>query len=85
MEPRGAVTIRFPSRLLATARELKAKQESLNDLVVEAVAREVPRRQGLWAVSEIANLRKVIERQTGLQQDSTTMIRGLREGAGRRE
>jgi hypothetical protein len=84
MESREALTIRFPPKLLARAREVKSDGESLNELVVSAVEREVERRRGLRAYEEIRRVRAEIEARTGLQPDSTPLIRSLREGnAGR--
>lgn len=40
-----AVTIRFPSELMRQAKRLKSGKESFNELVVEAVEREVRRRK----------------------------------------
>ncbi|MEH2236951.1 YlcI/YnfO family protein [Nostoc sp.] len=38
---REALTIRFPADLLVKAKKIKEGNESLNDLVVEALEREV--------------------------------------------
>ncbi|MEH2388163.1 MAG: YlcI/YnfO family protein [Nostoc sp.] len=43
---REALTIRFPADLLVKAKKIKEGSESLNDLVVEALEREVSRRRG---------------------------------------
>lgn len=84
MEAREALTIRFPAELLSKARQVKAERESFNDLVVEAVEREVRRRQGLQAYDEILRVREAVKTSTGLQADSTPLIRSLREGTARR-
>ncbi|MDP9371981.1 MAG: hypothetical protein M3Q65_05925 [Chloroflexota bacterium] len=84
VNPREALTVRFPARLLTRARELKSDRESLNDFVIEAVDREVRRRQGLQAYGEILRIRDAVRAQAGLQADSAPVIRSLREGGGRR-
>ncbi|MGH2351568.1 MAG: YlcI/YnfO family protein [Chloroflexota bacterium] len=84
-EQREALTIRFPPRLLSTARELKADRESLNDLVVEAVEREVRRRRAMQAYEAIMSIREQVETQRGLHPSSATLIRALRDGDGRGE
>jgi hypothetical protein len=81
METREALTIRFPTQLLSSARAVKAEQESFNDLVVNAVEREVCRRQGLQAYDDILRVRGTVRTRTGLQPDSSGMIRSLRDGA----
>jgi hypothetical protein len=85
MAAREALTVRFPPEVLAKAREIKSDRESLNDFVVEAVDREVRRRQGFEAFAEILRIREEIETETGVQPDSRPMIRELREGIGRRD
>jgi hypothetical protein len=84
MERREAVTIRFPTTLLTKVRDLRAEQESFNDIVVEAVDREVRRRQGLQAFAAIRRIREQVKSRTGPQPDSVPLIRDLRAGAGRR-
>ncbi|MFH7025906.1 MAG: YlcI/YnfO family protein [Heteroscytonema crispum UTEX LB 1556] len=82
---REAVTIRFPADLLAKARKLKQGSESLNDLVIEALKREVRRRRG-WAVHQrIIARSETVKAKTGIQPASTDLIRSLREGEGRRD
>ncbi|MBI2911461.1 MAG: hypothetical protein HYY05_04905 [Chloroflexi bacterium] len=82
---RDAVTIRLPNDLLCRAKEAKNEGESLNDLVVSALEREVRRRQGLQVLEEIRRLRDEIEAKHGLHPSSVPLIRALREGVGRRE
>jgi hypothetical protein len=84
VETRDSFTVRFPRELLDQARSVKDGRESLNDLVIEAVAHEVRRRQGLSAYEEIVRIRAEIEAQTGLQEDSTRLISLLRGGEERR-
>jgi hypothetical protein len=76
---RQPLTIRFPAGLLDRARGVRAEQESLNDLVVAAVEREVRHREGLRAYEAILRVREAVEAGTGLQPDSTSLIRTLRE------
>ena len=47
MEQRDAQTIRFSAGVLQRAREVKEEGESINQFVVEAVEKEVARREGL--------------------------------------
>lgn len=84
MEDREAVTIRIPVGLLERARRAKLERESLNELVVGAIEREVRRRQALGAHEEIVRIRGQIKARTGNQPDATPLIRELREGRGRR-
>jgi len=83
MERREAVTIRLPNGLLARAREARNQGESLNELVVEAVDREVRRRQGLRAYEAILRIREQVRARTGDQPDSVPLIRSLRAGEDR--
>ncbi len=85
MEQRDVLTVRFPKDVLARAKALKEEKESLNDLVVNAVDRELRRRQGFRAHQEIVRIAKRIREEHGLLPDSVPMIRALREGEGRRE
>ncbi|MBK1987693.1 hypothetical protein A0J48_009115 [Sphaerospermopsis aphanizomenoides BCCUSP55] len=82
---REALTIRFPSELLAKARKIKESSESLNDLIVEALEREVRRRRGWAAHQRIIARSEAIRARTGTQATSTDIIRSLREGEGRRD
>jgi hypothetical protein len=80
-----AVTIRFPSDLLQKAKQLKESGESFNELVIEALEREVKRRKGIATHHRILARRQEIKAKTGVQPNSTALIRSLREGKGRRE
>jgi hypothetical protein len=82
---REAVTIRFPAKLVRQAKQLKDSGESFNELVVEAVEREVRRRRAMAAHESIVARRAEIKAKTGVQPDITALIRSLREGSGRRE
>jgi hypothetical protein len=84
-EKRAALTIRIPEDMLALAKELKEDRESLNDLVIDAIDREVRRRQTSKIMAEVAELRERIFQRFGAHPDSTPMIRELREGVGRRD
>ncbi|MBW4564446.1 MAG: hypothetical protein KME32_25575 [Mojavia pulchra JT2-VF2] len=81
---REALTIRFPPDLLAKARKLKESSESFNDLVVEALEREVRRRRGWAAHQRILARSETIKTKTGIQPASTELIRSFRENEGRR-
>ena len=82
---REAITIRFPTELLAKARSLKENNESLNDLMVDVLQREVRRRRGWNAHQRIVARSEAVQAKTGIQQASTNVIRSLREGEGRRD
>ena len=58
MDRRDALTVRAPVELLAKARAAKSERESLNDVIVQALDREVRRREGLRAVQDIIALRE---------------------------
>jgi hypothetical protein len=82
---REPVSIRFPSDLLAEARETKDQKESLNDFVVSAVGREVRRRRALRALDRIVEIRERVAQRTGLHPDPVPLVRRLREGTERRD
>jgi hypothetical protein len=82
---REAVTIRFPADLLVKAKKLKFVSESLNDLVVEALAREVRRRRGWAAHQRIIARSETVKAKTGIQPTSGDLIRSFREGENRRD
>jgi hypothetical protein len=77
---REAVTIRFPIPLLNKAKNLKDGSESFNELVVEAVEREVKRRQTIVTHQSIVARRAKIKARTGVQPDVNVFIHSLREG-----
>ncbi len=60
-----SVTIRFPSELMRQAKRLKSGKESFNELVVEAVEREVRRRKALEAHETIQRLRGTGQTENG--------------------
>ncbi|MBW4684490.1 MAG: hypothetical protein KME40_05185 [Komarekiella atlantica HA4396-MV6] len=80
-----AITIQFPSDLLAKARKLKEGSESFNDLVVKAVEREMRRRRGWATHHRIIACSETIKAKTGIQSASTELIRSLREGQERHD
>ncbi|WP_334996879.1 YlcI/YnfO family protein [Nostoc sp.] len=82
---REALTIRFPADLLVKAKKIKEGNESLNDLVVEALEREVSRRRGWSAHQRIIDRSETVKAKTGIQPASTDLIRSLREDEGRRD
>lgn len=83
MGDREALTVRFPLDLLARARSLKTTGESLNDLVIAAVEREVRRRQGLDAFADILRIREEVRRKSEPQASSADYVRVLRAGDNR--
>jgi hypothetical protein len=84
MTKRRALTVRLPEDLLSDARAAVAEPESLNDLIVAAVAREVRRRRAEAALARIQAVRERVEARTGLHPDPVPLIRALREGEERR-
>ncbi|MGG6240050.1 YlcI/YnfO family protein [Nodosilinea sp. AN01ver1] len=81
---RQAVTVRLPTDLLEQIKRFQENRESFNELVIEAVTREVQRRQALAAHQRIVARSAEVESQTGVQPSSVELIRQLREGEGRR-
>ena len=58
---REAVKIRFPAYLVRKAKQLKEGGQSFNELVVEALSREVKRRQAIAAHQSIVARRAEIK------------------------
>jgi hypothetical protein len=82
---REAVTIRIPADLLEQAKQFREGGESFNEMVVEAIAREVRRRRSLAAHQRIVARSAEVEAKTGIQPSSVDLIRQLRAGEGRRD
>lgn len=82
---REAVTIRIPTDLLEQARQFREGGESFNEMVVDAIAREVKRRRSLAAHQRIVARSAQVEAKTGIQQSSVELIRQLRTNEGRRD
>ncbi len=82
---REAVTIRIPADLLEQARQFREGSESFNEMVVEAIAREVRRRRSLAAHQRIVARSAEVEAKTGIQPNSVDLIRQLRADEGRRD
>jgi hypothetical protein len=82
---REAVTIRIPADLLEQARQFREGSESFNEMVVEAIAREVRRRRSLAAHQRIVARSAEVEAKTGIQPSSVDLIRQLRADEGRRD
>jgi len=61
---REAVTIRIPADLLEQARQFREGSESFNEMVVEAIAREVRRRRSLAAHQRIVARSAEVEAKT---------------------
>jgi len=80
---REQFTIRVPKGLLDRVREeAEAYGESMNDLVVTAVEKEVKVRQQMRLLEQIEKERRRMS-QRGLQPDSVPEIRAIRIGAER--
>jgi hypothetical protein len=82
---REAVTIRIPVDLLEQAKQFREGSESFNEMVVEAIAREVRRRRSLVAHKRIVARSAEVETKTGIQSSSVSLIRQLRAGEERRD
>jgi predicted transcriptional regulator len=82
---REAMTIRFPAELLQKLRALKQEHESLNDLVVQALEKEIKWRTAWSAHAQIEAIREQVRQRTGTHPDPTPLIRQLRVGEGRRD
>ena len=82
---REAVTIRIPADLLEQAKQFREGGESFNEMVVEAIAREVRRRRSLAAHQRIVARSAEVEAKTGIQSSSVDLIRQLRADEGRRD
>jgi len=82
---RDQFTFRAPKELLDRVREEAAAYgDSMNDLVVAAVQKEVSMRRQLRLLEQIVSERKAMQKR-GVQPDSTPLVRESRQGAGRRE
>ncbi|PSF30034.1 hypothetical protein C7H19_24085 [Aphanothece hegewaldii CCALA 016] len=75
-----AVTIRFPLELVKKAKQLKEGKESFNELVVEALEREIKRRKANEAHETILQVRQQVKQRTGVHPDPLPLIRQLRFG-----
>ncbi|MCC5634860.1 hypothetical protein LC593_03155 [Nostoc sp. CHAB 5844] len=82
---REALTIRFPAKLLQKIRALKREDESLNDVVVQALEKEMKWRSAWAAHEQIQIIRERVKQRTGVHPDAVPLIRQLREGEGRRD
>ena len=82
---RKALTIRFPVELLQKVRSLKRDDESLNDLIVQALEKEIKWRSAWAAHEQIQTVREQVKQRTGIHPNPAPLIRQLREGKGRRD
>lgn len=81
---RDQFTVRAPKELLDKVREeAEACGNSMNDLIVAAVEKEVLMRQQLRLLDQIDQERRAMEKR-GTQPDSTPMVRQIRAGSERR-
>jgi hypothetical protein len=83
MGTRAVVTVRMPTEVVEQAKDLKRPDESVNDLMVDAVEKELRRRRGLKALEAIHQMREQIMAETGVHPSSVPFIRALREGTER--
>jgi predicted CopG family antitoxin len=74
-----SVTIRFPADLVQKAKQMKEDNKSFNELVVEALDKEVKRRKMMDAHQTILRVRSQVKQRTGVHPDPATLIRQLRE------
>lgn len=80
MEERESLTVRFPTHLLSQLRLHKSQDESLNDVIIKAIEREVRYRRSWAAHQRIVARCEQIRQKTGIQPSSVDLIRQLREG-----
>lgn len=81
---RQPITVRLPAELIEQAKHLQSNRESFNELVIEAITREVRRRKALAAHERIVIRSAEVEQQTGVQASSLDLIHDLRASEGRR-
>jgi hypothetical protein len=81
---RQPVTVQLPAELIEQAKHFQSNRESFNELVTEAVTREVRRRKALAAHQRIVARSAEVEELTSIQTSSLGLIRQLREGEERR-
>jgi hypothetical protein len=74
-----SVTIHFPTDLVQKAKQIKKDDQFFNDLVVEALDKEIKRRKKMDAHQTILRVRNQVKQRTGLHPDPTSLIRQLRE------
>lgn len=79
LKQRQPLTILFPADLLSSMDEIKSDAESIDDFIIDAVEREVRRRQGLPAHEKIVRLHEEMRMENPPNPDSVPLIRELRE------
>lgn len=72
------MTVYLPAGLLIQVKLYNLQNESLNDLAIAALERELSRRKGLAAHQRIIDRREKIKQKTGIQPSSVDLIRQLR-------
>jgi hypothetical protein len=77
----GSISLNIPQELLESAQRLSSPEETLNDVVILALDREMRCRKGLAAHQKILALNKELPPQP----DDTELIRQIRKGEGRNE
>ena len=82
---REQFTVRVPKDLLGLVRDEAATSgDSINDLVLTAVRKELLIRRQLRVLDQIERERKAMAKR-GVQPDSTPLVRQLRMGSDRHE
>ena len=77
---RSAISIGIPADLLQQAKQFRESRESFNEMLVDAIARQVRRRWALAAHQRIVGRSAEVEAKTGMQSSSVDLIRQLRAG-----
>lgn len=83
--PREQFTVRIPGPLLDRVREQAAAYgDSMNDIVVAAIEKEVAMREQMRLFERIEEQRRRLA-QRGVQPDSVSIVRQMRDEAVRHE
>jgi hypothetical protein len=77
------ITMKVFCQICWKAKQFREGGESFNEMVVDAIAREVKRRRSLAAHQRIVARSAEVETKTGIQQSSVELIRQLRTNEGR--
>ena len=86
MSEREQFTIRVPAETMNRVREAsRVYGESINDLIVSSLEKELARRERARLLERINKRRAEMAAAVGIQQDSTPLVRELRSGLGRRD
>jgi hypothetical protein len=74
------IEIKFSTDLVNQAQKILHKNESFNELVVQALKQELGRRKTVEAHETILKIRSSVKQRTGLHPDPVPLICQLREG-----